>query len=382
MVRRARVAVAVTFALHGAVTGSFATRIPWFQEHLGAGPGELGLALLAPAIGSMLAMPTTGRITHRFGGRAVTRWLLFLWCAVLAVPALAPNLPTLWVILLMYGACAGMCDVAMNAQGVEVERHLGRSVMSGLHGMWSVGGLLSGAVGIAAAHAEIDARIHLAVVALVLVVVGFAIGPLLLDTRAEADEVAPPRFVPPPREVLLIGLIGFCAVFGEAASQDWCAVYLKQVAGASPAVGAASYTAFAFTMTLGRLCGDAVVRRIGPVLTVRIGGVLATAGGVLVVVSRSPAPAVAGFMLIGLGIAVVVPLVFAAAGNAGRTPSEGVAGAATVSYASGFVAPSMIGGIATVSSLPASFALVTALMAVILLGAGALARGTRDSVAP
>jgi predicted MFS family arabinose efflux permease len=364
----------MTFALHGAVTGSFATRIPWLQEHLRAGPGELGLALLAPAVGTLVAMPMAGRVIHRFGGRAATRWLLALWCAMLAFPALAPNLPVLWVTFLVYGAMAGMCDVAMNAQGVVVEQRMGRSIMSGLHGMWSVGGLVGGAVGVLAAHAGIDARVHLGVMALALLVVGVCTGRLLLDVRAEADEAAPPRFVLPSRGVLIIGLIGFCGVFGEAASQDWCAVYLGQIAGAAPGVAAASYTAFAFTMAAGRLCGDAVVRRMGAVATVRTSGALASFGGLLVVVARSPLPAIAGFMLIGLGVAVVVPLVFTAAGNAARTPSEGVSGVATISYTSGFIAPSAIGGIASVSSLSVSFAVVTALMVAVLLGAGALAR--------
>lgn len=365
--------MSVTFALHGAVTGGFASRIPWIQDHVGAGPGRLGLALLAPAVGSILAMPTAGRVTHRFGGRAVTRVLICLWCLMLALPPLAPNLPLLCGALLVYGAVAGMCDVAMNAQGVVVEQRLGRSIMSGLHGLWSVGTLAGGAVGTLAAHAGVDARLHMGGAAVALLLMALAVGPFLLDVRAEEDEAAPPHFVLPPREVLVIGLVGFCAVFGEAAAQDWCAVYLREVAGASAATGAAAYTAFACMMAAGRLCGDAVVRRLGPVTTVRGGAALATLGGLLVVVARAPAPAIAGFMLIGVGIAVVIPLVFAAAGNAGRSPSEGVAGAATVSYASGFVAPSAIGGIATLTGLPASFGVVTVLLAAVLAGAGRLA---------
>ncbi|MEZ0073297.1 MFS transporter [Planotetraspora sp. GP83] len=372
--RRARVAVAVTFAVHGAVTGSFATRIPWIQDHLHAGPGELGLALLAPAVGSLVAMPMAGRVIHRFGGRTATRWLIALWSLMLACPALAPNLPSLFGILVVYGAVAGMCDVAMNAQGVVVEQRLGRSIMSGLHGMWSVGALAGGAVGSLAAHADVDARVHLAVMAAALLAIGLGVGPLLLDVRAAADEAAPPRFVLPSRSVLVMGLVGFCGVFGESASQDWCAVYLKQVTGTSPGVAAVSFTAFAFTMAAGRLCGDMVVRRIGAVWAVRVSGALAALGGLLVVTARTPLPAITGFMLIGLGIAVVVPLVFTAAGNAAPTPGEGVAGVATISYTSGFVAPSAIGGIANATSLPVSFAVVTALMAAMVLGAGSLAR--------
>ncbi|GII78967.1 MFS transporter [Sphaerisporangium rufum] len=382
-VRRARVAVAATFALHGAVTGSFATRVPWIQEHVGAGPGELGLALLAPAVGSIIAMPMTGRVSHRLGARRTARLLLALWCCAVALPPLAPNIPLLFAVLLVNGVLGGMCDVAMNAQGVVVERHTGRSIMSGLHGMWSVGGLAGGAAGVVAAHVGLDARVHLAVVAAVLLAGALAAGPRLLEVPADRDGVAPPRFALPSRRVLVLGLIGFCAVFGEAAAQDWCAVYLKQVTGSSAGTAAGAYTAFALTMAAGRLCGDAVVRRIGPVAAVRISALLGAAGGVLVVLARTPTPAVAGFMLIGLGVAVVVPLVFTAAGNAGPTPSEGVAGVATISYTSGFLAPSAIGGIAALTGLPASFALVTVLLAAMLPGARLLGRhAATPSVAP
>jgi MFS family permease len=368
------VAVAATFAVHGAVTGSFATRIPWLQEHLHAGPGELGLVLLAPAVGSLVAMPMAGRVIHRFGGRKATWWLLAMWCGMLALPALAPNVAVLWVTLLVYGAVGGMSDVATNAQGVLIEQRIGRSIMSGLHGMWSLGGLAGGAAGVLAAHLEIDARVHLGVMAVVLLAVGAAIAPLLLDIRAEDGEAAPPRFVLPSRHVSVLGVIGFCAVFSEASAQDWCAIYLKQITGSSPGVAAASYTAFAFTMATGRLCGDMVVRRLGAVRTVRISGTLGVLGGVLVVVARTPLPAIAGFMLIGLGVAVVVPLVFTAAGNATPTPSEGVAAVGMISYSSGFVAPSAIGGVAAISNLSVSFAVVTVLMAAVLLGAGVVVR--------
>lgn len=371
---RARVAVAVVFAVHGAVSGSFATRIPWIQDRIGAGEGALGVALLAPAVGSLVTMPMAGRLIHSSGGRSATRWLLAAWCAVLALPAMAPNLPLLWVLLVVYGAAAGMCDVAMNAQGVVVEQRLGRSIMSGLHGGWSVGGLAGGALGVVAAHMGLDARWHLAGAALLLLAVGGAAGRHLLEARPGPGEQAPPRFVLPSRTVLAIGLVGFCAVFAEAASQDWCAVYLERVTGASPGVAAAGFTAFASTMALGRLTGDLAVRRLGPVTTVRAGGLSAVAGGVLVAMAASPPPAVAGFMLIGLGIAVVVPLAFAAAGNAAPTPGQGVAGAATISYTSGFIAPSAIGAIAHVSSLSVSFAMVTAVSAAMFLAAGVLRR--------
>ncbi|WP_236239069.1 MFS transporter [Streptomyces sp. CC228A] len=378
-VRRARFAVAAVFCVHGAVTGSFATRIPWIQEHAGVSAGQLGLALAFPALGASLAMPLAAAVSHRFGARSALRGLLALWTLSLALPSLAPGLWTLCAALLVYGATAGMSDVAMNALGVEVENRLGRSIMSGLHGMWSVGALIGSAAGTLAAHLGGDARLHHLLAAVVLTALGLAACQGVLDVRSAPDEEPPPRFTLPPRSALVIGAVGFCGVFAEGASLDWSAVYLKEQLGTSAGLAAASTTAFALTMAVARLVGDRVVDRFGAVRTVRVGGVAATAGGVLVVTAPHPATALAGFGLLGLGVAVVVPLAFAAAARSGPNPSQAIAGVATITYTSGLIAPSLIGGLADLTSLVVSFGVVTLLCAGLVAGAGVLGTGNRPA---
>jgi MFS family permease len=371
-IRRARVSAGTAFALHGAAQGSFATRIPWIQDHVDLSTAVLGLALAFPAIGASVAMPLASRIMHRYGARAAVRGLMVLWCLALALPALAPSLPVLCGALLLFGAGAGMADVAINAQGVDVERHHGASIMSGLHGLWSVGALSGAALGVTAVHLGLDARIHLTLVALALTAAVPVAGRGLLDVRPSPDEAPPPRFTLPPRSALLIGAVGMCAILAEGASADWSGIYLRDVTGASETVAAASYTAFACTMAAARLSGDAAVRRFGPVRTVRASGVLAVTGGLLVVTAQVPAQGIAGFALLGTGIAVVVPLAFAAAGRSGPNPGQAIAGVATVTYTTGLIAPTLIGTIGEVASLPASFAVVTAATAVLVVGAGVL----------
>ncbi|MGN9793795.1 MFS transporter [Streptomyces sp. OZ13] len=378
--RRARFAVAAVFCVHGAVTGSFATRIPWIQDHAGVSAGQLGLALAFPALGASVAMPLAGAVTHRFGARTALRGLLALWTLSLVLPAFAPNLLTLCAALFVYGATAGMSDVAMNALGVEVENRLDRSIMSGLHGMWSAGALIGSAGGTLAAHLGSDARLHHTLAALTLTVLGLIACQGVLDLRSSADEEPPPRFALPPKSALIIGAIGFCAVFAEGASLDWSAVYLRDVLDTSPGLAAASTTAFALTMAVARLAGDRIVDRFGPVRTVRVGGVLATIGGLLVVLAPHPAVAMCGFALIGFGVAVVVPLAFAAAGRSGPNPSQAIAGVATITYTSGLIAPSAIGAVADATSLVVSFGLVTALALGLVLGAGVLRSAGRESV--
>jgi MFS family permease len=375
--RRVQLSVALAFAIHGAANGSFATRIPWIRDRLDLGPGQLGLALLVPAIGAVLAMPITGALVHRYRGRTVTRITLGGFAVALALPPLAPSLPALCLALLLFGAVAGMADIAMNTQGVLLEERAGRSVMSRLHGMWSVGGIVGSLIGVAAAHADVDARIHLGLVAALLLAASQLAARGLYEAppaAAGTGAAEPPRLAWPPRAVLLIGLVGFCAVFAEGAAQDWCALYLRDVIGTSQATAAAAYTAFAGAMAIARLRGDAVVDRIGNVRAVRIGCATATAGALLVVVARTPALGIAGFGLIGLGVAVVVPLAFAAGGRALAHPGQGIAAVATIAYGAGLAAPGVVGGIADLASLPASFVVVAALSALGAAGAGALRR--------
>ncbi|MFI8349693.1 MFS transporter [Streptomyces sp. NPDC085596] len=376
-VRRARYAVAAVFAVHGAVTGSFATRVPWIQDHAGLSTGQLGFALAFTALGASCAMPLAGRISHRFGSRTALRGLLALWTLSLVLPSLAPNLITLCLGMFAFGAASGMADVVMNALGVEIERLLGKSIMSGLHGMWSTGALTGSAAGTLAAHLGSDARLHHVLAAAVLTVLGLLACAWVLDVQPAEDEEPPPRFALPPRSALLIGAVGFCAVFAEGASLDWSAVFLRDRLDGSPGLAAATTTGFMLTMAVARIAGDAVVNRFGAVRTVRAGGLLAGLGGLLVVLADRPPLAMTGFALMGLGIAVVVPLCFAAAGHAGPNPSQAIAGVATITYTSGLIAPSLIGGVAQMTSLTVSFIVVTVLACALAAFAGVLRTAER-----
>ena len=218
-----------------------------------------------------------------------------------------------------------------------------------------------------ASHAGIDTRAQFAVEAFVLAAVGATVAQLLIDDPTTTIAPAPPHFALPTRPVLLIGLVGLCAVFGEQAGTDWSAFYIRNELGGSASVAALAVSAFAVAMATVRLMGDRVIRRLGPVRTVRISGACAFVGAVAVVLAPGLAVGLLGFALLGIGLAVVVPLVFAAAGRVGAHPARSIAGVAVVAYASGLVAPRVIGGIASASSLTTSFCLVAALVGIIAL---------------
>jgi predicted MFS family arabinose efflux permease len=370
--RRARLATGVIFAVHGAVTGSFAARVPWIAQHVGVGVGGLGVALLMPGLGALLAMPASGRLVHRFDLRSLVRVLILLWAAALLLPALPTSLVLLCPLLVLYGAAAGLSDVAMNAHAVVVEERYGRSVMSGMHGCWS-GGALFGSVGAAiAVRLTPDARPHFLITVAVLAVATLLASAWLLPHRPEPEVDPPPAFALPSRAVLLIGLIGLCAVFAEGAGLDWSAVYVHTVLGHPASTAALTVATFSVSMAAARFAGDRVVHRLGPVTVVRLAGLCATLGALAVVLTHNIVLVIAGFALIGIGIAVVVPLIFAAAGRIGPHPGRSIAGVAGIAYGSGLVAPGIIGGIARLSSLTVSFLLVVALTVAIAAGAGVL----------
>ncbi|MEV6969166.1 MFS transporter [Hamadaea sp. NPDC051192] len=383
-----RWSVATIFAVHGSISGSLAARMPWIADHVGlagGGVGKLGYALVMPSVGAILTMPFAGRVVHRLGGRRATLLLLTGWALALTLISFMPTLPTLAVAMFLAGAFAGTADMAMNAEGIAVERQLGRSIMSSLHGGWSIGGFLAGGVGWLLAHNDVSGRanfIGATLVAIVVAVWACSYLPSQTPVEDEEEDDGAPRFALPKGPILIIGLVGFAAIFAEAASADWSAVYLVNRLGAGDATGAVAYACFAGAMTLGRLTGDAVVRRWGPVPTVRVAGVLGVLGGVLIVIAGvagdslgAKIAAIGGFALVGIGIAVVVPLAFAAAGHSAEstaTRAHAIAGVATVSYGAGLAAPGIVGGIANLTSLTVSFAVVTVLILVMTLAAPAL----------
>jgi MFS family permease len=375
-----RRAVGVTFFVNGVVLGTFSARLPWIAERLHLSSGTLGLVGLTTSIGALATMPFAAQFVHQYGPKATTRVLIVASSAALALPAVAPDLLVLAAMMLIFGALTGVNDNAMNAQAVEAEQRLGKSIMSGLHGMWSLGVLAGALIGSLWAHAHLDPVFQFAVVAAAAAAAG-GIASFWFAGQAPAGaaaEVQVPRFAWPRGALLLIGLVGFAAVFVEFAANDWSAVFMHWDLRSSQAAAAIATGAFAGSMAAGRLCGDLVVRRIGPAASVRACGVLGTAGCVLVAISPVAAVALIGFILIGLGVSVVVPLVFAAAGRSGPSPAIGVAGVATVSYGAGMAAPSVMGGVADVSSLRIAFAVAALLAVAVGAGGGLLGREHQD----
>jgi fucose permease len=277
------------------------------------------------------------------------------------------------------GVASGALDVAMNAQGIEVERRLGRPILSGLHGLWSVGlGLGAGAAALAAA-AELDPLPHFAIVAAVLALASlvFLRGLLRVRDQVRHDSEDDGRVtVPWTLALVLLGVIAFCSFVGEGSASDWSAVYMTQELGTSQAVGALAFAAFAVTMAAARFTADPLRTRLGNVILVRGGSLVAAAGLGAALLIHEPAAGIAGFALLGLGLAPVVPIAFSAAGDLDpRATGRLVGRVATIGYVGSVAGPIMIGWLAEATSLRTSLGLVVLLSLAIAVSA----RGCRGA---
>jgi MFS family permease len=368
-----RAAVSAAFLIHSTVSGTWAPRLPAIKESLGLSDGELGTALVGLAIGLVVGTRVIGAPVDRFGSRSVMRVGFPLLAATLLLPGLADSLVALFLSLFVLGLASGALDVAMNAQGIEVERHLGRPILSGLHGLWSVGlGLGAGAAALAAAMG-VDPLEHFAVVAAVLAVASLVFLRGLLpehDQLREEPGGAEPPDVRWTLALALLGVIAFCSFVGEGAASDWSAVYMTQELGTSAALGALAFTAFAVTMAIARFAVDPLRPRLGNVTLVRGGSLIAAAGLGAALLIHEPAAGIAGFALLGLGLAPVVPIAFSAAGDLdARATGRLVGRVATLGYVGSVAGPIMIGWLAEATSLRTALSLVVLLALVIAASA-------------
>jgi MFS family permease len=382
--RAARISVGSTFVIHAFVTGSWAPRIPAIKDKLDLDASELGLALAGLAVGLVAGTRLAGRSVDHFGTRLPLRVGLVVQCGALVGVALAPDLAALTGAFAFLGLAGGFIDVTMNANAVQVERGYGRPIMSGLHGLWSVGLLAGSALGTAAAAVGAGIAAHFAVVAFALAVVSIVATRGLLPTAAERTR-RPPRAGARvirvwSRPVLLLGLLAFSSFAGEGSAADWGAVYMHETVGTGTRSAGVAFVAFSVGMIASRFTADAVSARFGPTAVTRAGGLLAAGGLGLAVLVPEPVTVVAGYLLFGVGLAPIVPIAFSAAGNADRARTGVILGSVvTLGYAGTVVGPLVIGFAADALSLRAAlvFPALLGLVIAVLAAAVAAAAGGR-----
>lgn len=381
-----RVAVSSFFALMGFISAGWIARIPAATAKLDLDTAELGVLLLFIAIGSLISFQFIGRLIERHGSPRTTFLFSLAYIAAFVVMAVAPNPVVLGAGLFFYGFGFGATDVAMNAQGVTVERHLRKPIMGSLHGFFSLGALAGAAISAVLAEAGVGLEANLIAFAAVGTVLAvWARSGMIADEPLpdihKADDGK--RFSFPPRALWTLGIVAFCGAVGEGSMADWGALYIHDDLGGSEGMAAFAFTVFSTTMLIGRFATDRVSSRFDPSRVVRAGAIVAVIGLVGGLLPSTTTAAVIGYAVMGLGLACIFPLVYSAAGSIPGVPSgRGVAAAATMGYTGFLAGPPLLGFVARETSIQAALLIVAGLIAVIPFYASSLKRRDGQDVAP
>jgi len=356
------------FLLAGVGTTAWAPLVPLAKTRAALDNGEMAAVLLCLGAGSVIAMLAAGPLYERFGCRKVLTCALIVISLALPCLASASSVPLLVASLLVFGLGLGAMDCSINIWAVAIEKEYGRSVMSGLHGHFSLGGVISPTCISLLLGAGASAVVATCVVsALMLVVLAFVRRLMPIDTESVRRSV----LVLPRGAVALLAALCFVVYLAEGAVFDWSAVFLASTRNSDAAHAGYGYVAFSIAMTLCRLAGDSVVRRVGGAWIIAAGGLCAAAGMAMAVLVPGWPAALAGFALLGMGCANLVPVFFTAAGKQRTMPvARAIPAVATVGYAGVLAGPSGIGLIAEVSNLSASLLVVS----VMLVGVACCAR--------
>lgn len=300
----------------------------------------------------------TGILASRFGCRVVIVASSIVLALVVPLLAIVDTVPALAISLALFGASVGTVDVAMNIQAVMVEKDSGQNMMSGFHGLFSLGGIFgAGGVSLLLASGVAPLAATFAISAMLIVLLLLSFSGLLPYGNREAGDT--PLFVVPKGIVMFIGLLCFLVFLGEGAILDWSALFLIGTRGIDPVQAGFGYTMFAIAMTIGRLTGDTIVKTLGGMKVVVGGGLLAAAGFLLAVFAPIEPLAFAGFLLVGIGASNIVPVLFTAAGNQSRMPASlAIAAITTLGYAGILVGPAAIGFVAQHWTLSLAFIMV------------------------
>lgn len=412
MNKKARIAVFGFFFLSGFVLGLWAAGLPSLNERLHLGPGRLGSVLLLISGGALVSMLIAGPLVDRWSSRRMC-WIGGpLSAVVLLGPALAPSYWSLAALAVLFGIGVGVTEVAMNAHSVEVERAYGRPIISAFHGTWSLGGAAAGAITAGTLRLGLDPQALLVGAALVVPFGYLAAArwllpePTVLSTQSappapdrpagrtstvgQAVLERPVRRVPLGAGLIaLLGVAAFAGHLSEGAAIDWTSLHARWILGADPALAPLAYTVFSVAMTTVRLLGDPIRARLGPVRTIQLAGILATAGYVLVLAAPATGASLrlpvawVGWALAGVGLAPVVPVIFSAVGAAGGPVGRALSLVTAFGYSGLLVGPAVLGYIAESASLPIALIIPAILAAVVALsGTPAIRRATTHPAQP
>lgn len=345
---RARIATSVMFFVNGMVLAIWATNIPGMKQALALTDSELGFALSAFAAGTMLTMFLAGVLVTRLGSRKTLLMGGLLVALSLPLCAMAESAVALAATIFLLGVTNGILDVSMNTHGAVIEAQKGRPLMSSFHAVFSIGGL-AGASTVATLLSDKLGVIQClsiagALMAVATLVVARSLGNLQPEVTVGERVAVQKSFAWPNRLLLCIAGLTFLALFIERTVIDWSSLYLTDVSHSSTNIAAFAFGAFSLAMAIGRLSGDFIIRRFGINWVLTASGAVGALGLVLAMLIPQPGTSIVGFILVGIGLSNMTPLLYSQASRAyPGAPGLGLAMNGTLGYAGFLLAPPVIG---------------------------------------
>ena len=375
-IQSAKKVTLIAFILNGFVLGSLVARIPDFKRNLELSNSQIGTSLLFVAIGVFLALKPAGMLAAKFGSKSIILFgmgLIFVACNLVGN---SQNELFLRLSLFTIGFATATHDIGMNAHAVTIEKLTGERMMGLFHANFSIGTLLGGAVGgffsqIALSIFQQEMGISIGVLILLLLI-GRSYLPTNIDIHPIHRENKPERS---PKIFWILGVFGMCAAMGEGAAGDWGGVLARETFGASPFISTLPYIAYSITMVIGRLSCDRLANKYGAEKVIRSGGLISGFGLLIGLVVGGVLGVIFGWFCIGLGLSIVMPLIFSAAGNLAHdklqgqiAPSVAVARVSGTAYFGFMIGPPVIGYLSEQFTLRWAMLLVVFLASVMVFG--------------
>ncbi|MBO9657804.1 MAG: MFS transporter [Chitinophagaceae bacterium] len=357
--KQIRVAVSVFFFCQGLCFSAWASRIPDIKGALQLTDAALGSILFALPAGQLTAMPFSGKLVTHFGSKKVLRICLVLYAICLTNMGLATQPWQLAVALFLFGVCGNMCNISVNTQAIGAEKLYGRPIMTSFHGVWSTAGFTGAAISYVLVSQHVSPYMHFWIVA-ITVFIAVVLSQRYLQAGRSSVKPEKKKFFSRPNGALVqLGIVGFCSMASEGAMFEWSGVYLKQVVEAPEKLTMIGFGAFMVMMASGRFLGDKLIQRFGRKSMLRISGILISSGLFISVLFPYLLTAILGFLIVGLGVSSIVPMVYSSAGKVPKIPPGiALASVSSISFLGFLIGPPLIGYIAEISSLRYSFAVI------------------------
>lgn len=354
-----RLGVALFYFCQGLAFASWASRIPDIKSSLSLSDGQLGSILFALPLGQLITMALSGKLVSQFGSKSVLVFAASTYVVCLSSLALATQGWHLAVGLFFFGVVGNMCNIAVNTQGVAAERLFEKPIMSSFHGAWSIAGFSGALVGLLMVNLKVNPYMHFWIITIVVWSNVFLNHKNLVPGKGHVKKKRR-KFLAKPEGVLLqLGIIGFCSMATEGAMFDWSGVYFQDIVEAPKNLIVLGYASFMIMMAGGRFVGDWLISKVGRKKLMQVSGILISVGMFSAVLYPDLVFSTFSFMLIGLGVACIVPTVYSIAGkNAKAEPGIALAIVSSVSYLGFLMGPPLIGHIAEVLNLRYSYAII------------------------